>query len=44
MVESQAAQIVELKRLLEESRRGGKRQAAPFSKGLPSLDPKRPGR
>jgi transposase len=29
---------------LEESRRAGKRQAAPFSKGEPKTDPKRPGR
>ena len=38
------ARIVELERLLEDSRRSGKRQAAPFRKGDPSLDPKRPGR
>jgi transposase len=43
-VAGQAEQIAELKRLLEESRRGGKRQSAPFSKGSPSTDPKRPGR
>jgi transposase len=30
--------------LLDESRRGGKRQAAPFSKGEPVVEPKRPGR
>jgi transposase len=30
--------------LLDESRRGGKRQAAPFSKGDPAAEPKRPGR
>jgi len=29
---------------LEQSRRAGKRQAAPFSKGAPKADPKRPGR
>ena len=33
-----------LRELLEKSRRGGKRQAAPFSKGVPKSDPKRPGR
>ena len=44
LVTSQAEQIATLTRLLDESRRGGKRQAAPFSKGLPSADPKRPGR
>ena len=38
------ARIAELERLLEESRRGGKRQAAPFSKGEPSQSPARPGR
>jgi transposase len=38
------ARIVELEQLLEESRRSGKRQAAPFSKGEPSESPARPGR
>ena len=41
---AQAEQIVTLTRLLDDSRRGGKRQAAPFSKGMPTLDPNRPGR
>jgi transposase len=41
---SRDARIVELEKLLEESRRSGKRQAAPFSKGEPSDEPKRPGR
>ena len=36
--------IGELEKLLEELRRRGKRQAAPFSKGAPKDDPKRPGR
>ena len=36
--------IAELEKLLDEVRRRGKRQAAPFSKGEPSIDPKRPGR
>jgi len=36
--------IAELQRLLEESRRAGKRQAAPFSKGEPSDSRARPGR
>jgi transposase len=36
--------IAELEKLLDESRRSGKRQAAPFSKGEPELEPKRPGR
>ena len=38
------ARIAQLERLLEKSTRGAKRQAAPFSKGLPKPDPKRPGR
>lgn len=38
------ARIAELEALLEEARRAGKRQAAPFSKGEPKPDPKRPGR
>lgn len=36
--------IAELERLLEASRRAGKRQAAPFSKGDPTDEPARPGR
>jgi transposase len=36
--------IRELEAALEESRRAGKRQASPFSKGEPKPDPKRPGR
>lgn len=36
--------IAELERLLGEARRSGKRQAAPFSKGLACADPKVPGR
>lgn len=43
-LESRDARIVELEKLLEESRRSGKRQAAPFSKGEPSEEPARPGR
>ena len=38
------AQVVRLTQLLEQATRKGKRQAAPFSKGLPKPDPKRPGR
>jgi transposase len=38
------ARIAELEKLLEESRRSGKRQAAPFSKGDPTEAPRRPGR
>ncbi|CAN5663732.1 IS66 family transposase [soil metagenome] len=38
------ARIGDLERLLDESRRSGKRQAAPFAKGEPTLEPKRPGR
>jgi transposase len=36
--------IAELERLVEQLRRRGKRQAAPFSKDAPSLHPKPPGR
>lgn len=38
------ARIAELERLLSESRRSGKRQAAPFSKGDPKEEPAKPGR
>ncbi len=40
----QQDRIDELARSLEEVRRAGKRQAAPFSKGNPREAPKRPGR
>lgn len=36
--------IAELERIIEELQRRGKRQAAPFSKGVASLKPKPPGR
>src|ERR1700677_346074 len=36
--------IALLEQKLEAALRAGKRQAAPFSRGLPKLDPKRPGR
>jgi transposase len=38
------ARIAELERLLSDSRRSGKRQAAPFSKGDPKEEPAKPGR
>jgi transposase len=38
------ARITELEKLLSDSRRGGKRQAAPFSKGNPTDTPKPVGR
>src|SRR4051794_13629167 len=38
------AEVERLKAELEQSRRAGKRQAAPFSKGSPKSAPKRPGR
>ena len=38
------AKIQQLTRLLEQSQRSGKRQAAPFSKGPPKEQPKTPGR
>ena len=34
----------QLAQIIEQLRRGGKRQAAPFSKGPPKLNPKKPGR
>ena len=43
-IERQERRIRELEKLLEELRRGGKRQAAPFSKGEPKADPHCPGR
>lgn len=38
------ARTRQLEAIVEELRRSGKRQAAPFSRGLPKPDPKRPGR
>jgi transposase len=38
------AKVEELTRLLDDARRAGKRQAAPFRKGPPKPDPKTPGR
>src|SRR4051794_19542301 len=43
-IEELRAEVERLKAELEQSRRAGKRQAAPFSKGAPKPDPKRPGR
>lgn len=40
----QEQRIAELEKIIEELRRRGKRQAAPFSKGQPKSDPQRPGR
>lgn len=42
--ESQRREIVALRQKLLEMRRRGKRQAAPYSKGAPKKNPKRPGR
>ena len=36
--------IRKLESLLEQSQRSGKRQAAPFSKGVPKKSPKKSGR
>ena len=44
MIESLRAEVERLKKELDEAKRAGKRQAAPFSKGAPKADPKRPGR
>jgi transposase len=41
---TQLDRIGRLEALLEDARRGGKRQSAPFSKGDPQARPKRPGR
>jgi transposase len=38
------ARVAALEALAEQLRRGGKRQSAPFSKGPPKSDPKKPGR
>src|ERR1700759_1031 len=38
------ARIAELEEIINRLQRGGKRQAAPFSKGPPKLSPKNPGR
>jgi transposase len=38
------AQVERLTQLLDEQRRAGKRQAAPFAKGPPQPKPKKPGR
>jgi transposase len=38
------AQVERLTRLLDKAQRDGKRQAAPFAKGPPQPEPKRPGR
>jgi transposase len=38
------ARVVALQQQLDDSRRAGKRQAAPFAKGPPQPEPKKPGR
>jgi len=43
-VEKQERRIAQLEKIIEELRRGGKRQAGPFSKGAPQSDPRTPGR
>jgi hypothetical protein len=43
-VEQQAKTIEKLTAALDEARRAGKRQAAPFRQGPPKSEPKRPGR
>lgn len=43
-IEQLRAGVERLKAELEQSRRAGKRQAAPFSKETPKANPKRPGR
>ena len=43
-VQALREQVAKLMAALEEERRRGKRQAAPFSKGPPAAEPKPPGR
>jgi transposase len=43
-VAKQERRIAQLEKIIEELRRGGKRQAAPFSKGEPKSNPQKPGR
>src|SRR5215207_978237 len=43
-LEKQERRIAQLEKIIEGLRRGGKRQAGPFSKGEPKSDPQRPGR
>lgn len=43
-VERLQERLSQLEKLLDASRRGGKRQAAPFAKGPPKPDPRPPGR
>lgn len=44
LIEKQERRIAQLEKIIEELRRGGKRQAGPFSKGEPKSDPQTPGR
>src|SRR5512147_1930784 len=44
LIEELRAEVERLKAELEQSRRAGKRQAAPFTKGAPGAHPERPGR
>ena len=44
MIATQQRQIAELREEIEQLRRGGKRQAAPFSKENRVENPRRPGR
>jgi transposase len=44
LIEAQQRRIAELERLVEELRRRGKRQSAPFSRGTPRPNPKKPCR
>ena len=43
-IEEARSRIAKLEKLVDELHRRGKRQAAPFSKGEPNANPKRPGR
>jgi transposase len=43
-IQALEAELARLRTALEQAQRQGKRQAAPFSKGPPTLTPQRPGR
>lgn len=44
VIEELKRRVADLERRLDEKERAGKRQAAPFSKGAPTDQPKKPGR
>jgi transposase len=44
VIDELAKRVADLEKRLDDKERAGKRQAAPFSKGPPRLQPKKPGR